>query len=337
MARASNIIPPANAPDGFPGDLVCRRAARDEVGGALSLVLATPAGHADEAQVVEFMRFALRRGIDVREAWVVAAGGSIVWAVLPVVSPGRTALLLSPAALPYGPGGAEAAGALLDAVCADLAPRGVQLAQVLLDPSDAASRSLYTAHGFGRVAQLIYLHAAPRRRAGAAALPPPFRWVGYGPETHALFAATIARTYQQSLDCPSLNGLRDMEDVLEGHKSSGEFDARLWGVLCEGDEPRGVLLLSRMQPAEALELVYLGLTPEARGRGIGDLLMRRALSAAAAERAGRLSLAVDSGNTPALKLYYRHGLQRVGAKEALMRRLDAGRAPDLSTASAQVP
>jgi hypothetical protein len=152
-----------------------------------------------------------------------------------------------------------------------------------------------------------------------------------------LFAQTIFRTYQQSLDCPSLNGLRDMEDVLAGHKSSGEFDPRLWGLLCEGDEPRGVLLLARMQPAEALELVYLGLTPDARGRGIGDLLMGQAMSVASAERAGRLSLAVDSGNTPALKLYYRHGLQRVGAKDALMRRLDARGAAELSTGNAHVP
>jgi ribosomal protein S18 acetylase RimI-like enzyme len=75
-------------------------------------------------------------------------------------------------------------------------------------------------------------------------------------------------------------------------------------------------------PADTLELVYLGLTPAARGRGLGDLMMRRALALAAADGAGRLSLAVDSDNVPALKLYYRHGMQRVGAKLALMRRLD---------------
>jgi mycothiol synthase len=112
-----------------------------------------------------------------------------------------------------------------------------------------------------------------------------------------------------------------MEDVLAGHKASGEFDAGLWMLLYEGDAPRGALLLSRAQPADALELVYLGLAPEARGRGLGDLMMRQALAATAASGAGRLSLAVDSNNVPALKLYYRHGMQRVGAKMALMRQL----------------
>jgi mycothiol synthase len=329
MARASNFIPPADPPrGGRPGAVAGRRAARGEIAAAMGLVLGSPFGPADEAQVLDFMRYALRRGIDVTNVWVADYGGSIVWALLPVASPGRTALLLGPSTLPQGGGGAEAAGELVDAVCADFAARDLQLAQVLLEPADATSRRLYEGRGFGHVAQLIYLQAAPRRKAPPPPLPAGFHWLGYGPETHAHFAACIARTYQQSLDCPVLNGLRDMEDVLAGHKSSGEFDPRLWGMLCEGDDPRGVLLLSKMQPADSLELVYLGLTPEARGRGIGDLLMRQALATAAAEGASRLSLAVDSGNAPALKLYYRHGMQRVGAKEALMRHLRPSSAPD---------
>jgi ribosomal protein S18 acetylase RimI-like enzyme len=149
------------------------------------------------------------------------------------------------------------------------------------------------------------------------------RWVTYGPETHAHFAATIAATYAQSLDCPLLNGMRDIEDVLAGHKSSGNFDPRLWALLCDGQTPLGALLLAPMQPGETLELVYLGLVPAARGRGLADVLMRQAL-AVAARGPGRLSLAVDSQNVPALKLYYRHGMQRAGAKLAMMRRLNAG-------------
>ena len=56
------------------------------------------------------------------------------------------------------------------------------------------------------------------------------------------------------------------------------------------------------------------------------------MAAAATERVARLSLAVDSGNAPALKLYYRHGLKQVAAKLALMRllndRLHASGLPD---------
>ena len=323
MGRASNFIRQPARPDP-PAAL--RPASREEVAEALRLVLGSPTHPADESHVVDFMQFALRRGINVADAWLAERGGVIAWALLPIVSPGRTMLLLTPGGAPAEPADRGAAGDLINAVCEHFGGRQVQLAQVLLDPSDAALHRLYEGRSFARVAQLIYLHVTARRKAPPPALPPGLRWVTYGPGTHAHFAATIAATYERSLDCPTLNGLRDIEDVLAGHKASGEFDPRLWGMLCESDEPLGALLLAPMQPGETVELVYLGLVPAARGRGLADLMMRQAL-AVAARGAGRLSLAVDSNNAPALKLYYRHGMQRAGAKLAMMRRLDAPRPP----------
>jgi ribosomal protein S18 acetylase RimI-like enzyme len=304
---------------------VYRPAGREETVAALGFVLGTAAHPADDAHVYDFLRFAQRRGIEASAAWLADAGGSLAWAVLPIVSPGRTMLILGPVGGPAQPAVLRLAGELIDAVCAHYAARDVQLAQVLLDPNDAASQRLYEGRAFHRVAELIYLQVAPRRKAAAPALPPGLRWVGYGPETHALFGRAILSTYERSLDCPSLNGLRGVEDVIAGHKASGEFDPRLWGALCEGERPLGVLLLARAAPGETTELVYLGLAPAARGRGLGGGMMRQALAAAAADGAARLSLAVDAGNAPALKLYYRHGMQRVGAKLAMMRRLDAPR------------
>jgi ribosomal protein S18 acetylase RimI-like enzyme len=300
---------------------VCRPATREELTAALGVVLGTVSEPADDGHVLDFLRFAQRRGINAGGAWLAGAGGVMAWAVLPIVSPGRTMLLLTPGSGPPHPA-ALAAGELVDAVCRHFGARDVQLAQVLLDPSDAASHRLYEGRGFERVAQLIYLQAVPRRKAAPPALPPGMRWVGYTPASHEQFARAIAETYGQSLDCPRLNGLRDIEDVIAGHKASGEFDPRLWALLCEGERALGALLLSRASPPESLELVYLGLTPSARGQGLGDVMMRQALAAAAADGAARLSLAVDSENAPALKLYYRHGMQRIGAKLALMRRLD---------------
>ena len=113
-----------------------------------------------------------------------------------------------------------------------------------------------------------------------------------------------------------------MEDVIAGHKASGDFDPALWTLLLENGEPRGVLLLSPMRSADTLELVYLGLVPAARGRGLADLMVRQALSETARYGLTRLSLAVDEGNIPALRLYYRHGLKRVTSKLAMMRLLE---------------
>lgn len=294
----------------------------EEVAAALRLVLGSAGRPADENQVMDFVQFAFRRRISVADVWLADHGGAIAWAILPIVSPGRTMLLLGPGSAPSDPGERAAAKALVESVCTHHGARNVQLAQVLLDPADAASHRLYEDGGFAPVAQLVYLQVAPRRRAAPPVPPTGLRWVGYGPESHERFSQTIGRTYHQSLDCPHLNGLRDMEDVLAGHKASGDFDPRLWMLLCDGDTPLGALLLAPMQPADTVELVYLGLVSEGRGRGLGDLMMRQALAATAARGAGRLSLAVDANNSPALKLYYRHGMQRVGAKLAMMRRLD---------------
>ena len=81
-------------------------------------------------------------------------------------------------------------------------------------------------------------------------------------------------------------------------------------------------------------MIYLGLAPAARGQGLGDAMMRQAVAAAVATGTGGLSLAVDARNAPALKLYYRYGMQRVASRIALMRDLrelrnTAAAAPDL--------
>src|SRR5262249_28334113 len=146
-------------------------------------------------------------------------------------------------------------------------------------------------------------------------------WENYAPHSHVRFTQTILQSYQESLDCPGLNGLRDINDIIAGHRATGEFEPSNWFLLHYAHEPIGVLLLSRAQRTEVVELVYLGLVRAHRGRGAGDILMRRAAAVTARSRHGRLSLAVDAGNLPALKLYWRHGLQVVGRKLAMLRDL----------------
>jgi GNAT superfamily N-acetyltransferase len=318
-ARARGSVSP---PPAARGTLACRAASHAEIKGVIAVVLSHAGRPPEDEHLLQFMQFAVRRGINLGDAWLAERDGRLVWALLPVVSPGRTMLLLTPAGDPPR-GDAAAAGELIERVCAHFGGQGVHLAQVLLDPADEALAGVYEGQGFRRMAELIYLQGSPRRAAQPPRLPDGFAWQPYSGEVHARFAATIAASYRDSLDCPALNGVRDMEDIITGHKASGDFDPRLWLLLCEGGAPLAVLLLARVQPGEAMELVYLGLVPAARGRGLGDVLMRHALALTAADRLPKLSLAVDADNAPALKLYYRHGLQRVGSKVALIRELRA--------------
>ena len=332
MGTLSNFLRRADGAPPLP--VVCRPAGPAEVHPALRLILGANGRLADEAAVIDFLQLTLHRGINLNDLWVATdARGGVVAAILPIVSPGRTMPLLAPGGRPRA-GRSEAAGELVDAVCAHFRGRAVALAQVLLDPADSAAGDLYLARGFRQMAELQYLQAELRRDYPPPPLPAGLDWVNYSAAEHPTFAATIIETYRDSLDCPGLNGVRDIEDVIAGHKSSGEFDPSLWFALREAGRPVAVLLLSRTAHAGTTELVYLGLVPAARGRGLGDVVMRQALHAVAAQGPGTFALAVDAGNAPALRLYHRHGLRRVGSKLAMMRQLRAE--PDPAPAPAQV-
>jgi mycothiol synthase len=298
----------------------CRLARPVEVPSGLSLILGAGGRPASQAQVTDFMQFAQLRGIDVSSLWVSERGGRILWAALPVINPGRSMLLFTPTSI-FGPPIMAAAAQLLERLSDHFAHRDVHLAQVLVDPSEPAALKFFAEKGFARIAELIYLQGAPPRNAARAELPPELHWETYSPANHALLARAIVDTYRNSLDCPGLNGLRDIEDVITGHKATGDFDPQQWQILCQGDQPRGVLLLSRIPHSDAMELVYLGLSPEARGKGWGDLMMREAMYRVAADGRKKLTLAVDSINAPALKLYYRHGVGRLTSKVAMIRDL----------------
>jgi ribosomal protein S18 acetylase RimI-like enzyme len=302
-----------------------RPATAAETTAGLRLVLGSNGSPAHEQHVQEFLAFATERSIDLTLMWVAEQAGRLTLAALPIPSPGRTMLVFaSPAPSRAAEG---TVSQLIDATCETAAQNGVHLAQALLDPVDEVGRRVYMAAGFEAMAELIYLNGPPRADV-TAPVPPPagLHWEGYTPRNHARFAEAILTSYEESLDCPALNGVRDIEDVIEGHKASGVFDPRHWQILCEGDRPVGVLLLADTgRGAEAMELVYLGLAKAARGRKLGEVMMARAMGIVAVFGYQRLTLAVDARNVPALKLYYRQGMNRVASKIALMRDLRASR------------
>lgn len=315
MSVLSNLFKRA---DSTSAPITCRPAESEEFHSALRLILGTGGRPADDVVVVDFLRFALQRKVGPQDIWVAAADRRILWAVFPMVSPGRSMLLLAPSYI--APSARPAAAALIDAVCA-AHQRKIHLAQALIDTADPSIPTLYHSCHFKTMAELIYLQANLHRPMPLPSPPEHFAWQTYTPALHRQFSETILESYRDSLDCPSLNGMRDIEDVIAGHKAAGVHDPSLWFMLTENGHSRGVLLLSPSPQSDAMELVYLGLCPSARGRGLSDLMMRQALAMTLQRKVARLSLAVDSRNTPAIKLYHRNGLQRICSKLALMRDL----------------
>jgi ribosomal protein S18 acetylase RimI-like enzyme len=318
VARLSNPQYPDDR-KGEAGPISCRLATPAEAQAASAVILGSIEQPASPSQVAEFFNLAAKRHIDLSQIWVARAPAGLVWAALPVVNPGKTMLLFTPAQERQPP--PIGATVLLSKLCTHYSDRGVHWAQVLIEPVHSAARRFFAHHGFSEIAELIYLQGHAHRSSKPAKLAAAMHWQTYGPDTHGLFAQTILQSYRDSLDCPRLSGLRHIEDIIAGHKATGEFDPALWRLLCENGQPRGVLLLSRIVMTDALELVYLGLPPEARGRGLGNLLMQEAMHLILRDNRRRLTLAVDSLNVPALRLYYGHGMQRLASKIAMIRDL----------------
>ena len=336
MARLSNLL---RTGDGGASDpdarIICRPAARPEIEPALRLLLADDSGLAGDEAVLDFLSFAVHRKIDTSAIWVAEQARRIVWAILPIVSPGRTMLLFTSGRLPKQTP-PHAVRLLADALCRyyGAGARPVALAQLLLDPADQTIGDLYRRTGFEELAELVYLQKSVKRGGEFEPLDEAWELINYSPESHAAFAETIVRSYEGSLDCPALNGRRDVEDVIAGHQATGLFDPSMWFVLRRraGGAALAVLLLNPTAGSDSVELVYLGLVPESRGRGVGDALMRVAAAETARRQFTELSLAVDARNAPALRLYHRHGMRRVGTRLALVRDL---RAPRGSVAAAR--
>lgn len=256
---------------------------------------------------------------------VAARGDEILGACRFIFSSGRCANVLLPRLREWD----EALAArLLRAAAARANLRdGARLIQVLAEPQATGTLAAALAlAGFEKLALLAYLRRQVRPEERQAPLPPDLAWRRYWRLRHGQFARTIVATYEESLDCPGLAGLRTVDDVITTHKNTGIFSAKMWNLAMAAGEPVGVVLVNNLQGRG--DVVYLGVTPAARHRGIGKALVMRAVRDMAALGLPQLGLAVDVSNTPAMRLYERTGFQETRRRMAYF--VPAGRIDELS-------
>ena len=235
---------------------------------------------------------------------VASRGDEILGACRFISGSGRCANVLLPRLTEWDE---SLAARLLRAAAARVNLReGARLIQVLIDPQAAGTLAAALEQaGFEKLALLAYLrrHVKPEERQ--TPLPPDLGWRRYWRLRHTSFAQTIAATYEESLDCPGLVGLRTVNDAITTHKHMGIFSARAWNLATAGGKPVGVVLLNNLQGRG--DVVYLGVVPAARHSGIGKVLVMRAIRDTAAMGLPQIGMAVDVSNTPAMRLYERTG------------------------------
>lgn len=314
------LVDPVATPNDHPANRV-RRA----VGTERLTVLARLLGR-DRDQAARFETFAAQERLTLEHLWgCFDDRGRVEAAALLSPYPGRTAILTlsTIGKAPEEPAAIETVRAALE----EAPMLNLAIVQALLDPRFVSEISVMRRAGFRPLATLASMERPLVRSfrstttiASAGRLPAGVAMEGFddAPESQRALADLLEQTYIDTLDCPGLAGLRSTRDVLDGHRRGGRFDPALWTLLRIDGALAGALLLNETPHLQTMELVYLGLVPSARGRGLGRLLIDRAIAIAAERRVRSMMLAMDEENMPAQRLYRAAGFRRLARRSALV-------------------
>jgi ribosomal protein S18 acetylase RimI-like enzyme len=223
---------------------------------------------------------------------------------------------------------------LATAACSWLQSRGVKVCQSFAPEIDRDDFAPLLRQGFRRVTQLTHMRREldPEPPSDSDDVPR-LLFEQVTPGRLAAFADALLATYDGSLDCPEVAGTRTPDELLDGFRGPLTIHPAWWYLAREGNRPVGVVMFEVGTEPGLLELSYLGLTPAARGRGLGDELMRFALGVAAADRCRAMGLSVDVRNEPALRLYRRHAFRGLDRRDVYLAAWPAVSSPPSSSAS----
>lgn len=228
--------------------------------------------------------------------------------------PGRTGMLF--VSRPRRRADAEVLTQTVRRAVSEVPPLQASTIQSLLNPGDDGEQRALEAAGFDRLATLEYMQRSVPRGAAPVAWPDDVNLEPYDQALRPSFIQALDMTYEQTQDCPALHGMRDTDDVLVGHMAAGVFAPELWLLVRVAGEIAGVMLLNRIPAQGCVELVYFGLSPAVRGRGLARLLLQHGLWLCAKADCGTMTLAVDRDNAPAVRLYQACGFYRIARKDA---------------------
>jgi ribosomal protein S18 acetylase RimI-like enzyme len=243
--------------------------------------------------------------------------GRMVGAIFGQPQPGRFAVLWPPQLA-----GDEPPASALQLLCAVdqyFAERGVQIAQAMLEAVAPSDAEVLLRGGFVHLADLVYLVCSS---SGFPAAEPriALEFQAWTAAEHQRLAAIVEATYAETLDCPAMNGVREVQDVLAGYRATGVFDAGRWWIVRHAGRDVGCLILADFPEQDTWELVYMGIVPGVRGRGWGGQMVRRAQWLARRSGRSRVVLAVDAQNAPALRIYGAAGFRPFERRSVYVKR-----------------
>lgn len=254
-----------------------------------------------ERQLAQTLAAVARDELSLENLLVAVDGDRIVGTVLAVRRPGGAAFLWPPV-VQQGEASQGVARALLEAIGRRVDQQQVVFTQCLLDPADDWGIGALADGGVPRITDLILLSrslpgALPdSAESGLAA-------ECYSESSHDDFARIVEQTYEGTLDCPALARLRSGAQLLEAHRATGQFNPEVCRVYRSSGRDVGILLLAEHPDRDVWEVAYMGVVPEARGRGFGRAILASGIDLVRNTGRASLEIAVDVANFPALRLY----------------------------------
>lgn len=288
----------------------------DQQAEALKLVLMSCPAEQRLDQVRQLLADSRRGQFSLEHLLGASRGGKLVGAAWITMQPGRTAAVWPPQLGPLEP--AATADLLLAELNKIAAERGVRLAQALLPVHDDQSADILARGGFSHTADLAYM-VSSRTQFPTEQPVGVLEFVPYTLQDSVRMANLIEQTYADTLDCPELNGVRTINDVLDGYAATGQFVPERWFFIRHDLGDVGCLLLTEHPGERQWKVVYLGITPQARGNGWGAESILYAQWAAGIAGAEQFVLAVDTRNYPAIRLYEQVGFTIWDQRAMLLR------------------
>ncbi|MGA2258993.1 MAG: GNAT family N-acetyltransferase [Thermoguttaceae bacterium] len=251
--------------------------------------------------------------------WGAFRESELIGSILVQTQAGRTAVIWPPRLVAGEL--RETAHSLLLRGIEDLPRLGIRVVQALLPTDMGTDAELLVATGFQHVSDLLYL-VCLADQFPTSPPSPELQFRAYSPEVRVRFPQLVDATYEDSLDCPAVNGVRKVDDVLQGYRATGFFDPERWLIVCHQGDEIGCLILTDYPEHATWELIYMGLLPAARGRRWGVGIVRHAQWLCGKAFRKRLVLAVDAANEPALRMYAAAGFQSWDRTSVFIRVLD---------------
>jgi ribosomal protein S18 acetylase RimI-like enzyme len=272
-----------------------------------------------EQQVAMLRTSVQRQPLSGYRIWGAFRAEKLTGSIVVQTQAGRIAVVWPPRLVADEPH--ETARQLLQAGMAHLPQLEIRMVQALLPTDTGADAESLAAAGFRHVSDLLYLVCLADQFPTRPPCPD-LQFEPYAPTLHARFAELVDATYENTLDCPAVNGVRDIDDVLQGYRATGHFDPQRWFIVRHQGEEIGCLILTDYPEHATWELIYVALLPAARGRGWGVGIVRHSQWLCGQAMRKRLVLAVDAANGPALRMYAAAGFQAWDRRSVFVRVLD---------------